>query len=591
MNFSRLFDIIDFQLRQYPQDKALSYYVEDAWRSFSLADCITHINSVSLMAMRSHWKKGDRVAFIFEKNTPYWNFIDFGLLQAGIVTVPIHATSSAEEIIYICRETEAVCLLVSGSGLRSKISRVVQECPDLKEIGAIDNVPGLETWDGFHLRPDETESRLLQQVKDNISEQDLATIIYTSGTTGLPKGVMLSHLNIVSNIKASMTLIPVTPVHRVISFLPISHAFERMVIYSYIAVGAAVYYAEQSELLDRIKSVQPHYLSAVPRFPERVYDIIIARARHQPRWVRWLVQWAIRLGERYSPNRQLDPWYRTQLLFADLLIFRWWRKALGGYLKGVFVGAAALNPKLGRLFTAAGIRIVEGYGLTETSPVVAFNRFEPGGTQFGTVGIVIPGLDVKIDAPNEAGEGEILVKGPNVMQGYYKHPEWTAEVMTDDGWLRTGDVGKFVKKRFLQITDRRKDIFKTTHGKYIAPQSVENHLKTSPYINQCMIIGANKPTIAALIVPDFNYLEQWCKEHGVHWTAPLYMVHNPMVVKKMNEVVAHLNESLSNLEKVKKIHLLPEEWSPESGELTPTLKNKRAVIEKKFAREVGDMFG
>ncbi len=591
MNFTRLFDILDFQWQQYPQDKAFSYISAGEWRSFSLAESLGHINRITLKAWRSQWKKGDNVAFIFEHNSPWWNFVDFGLQQLGIITVPIHATATPEEIAYICNETEAVCLLASGSYIAPRIQGLIGHCPRLQAIYSVgDAVEGREEWDLSGPAPDAAETKALREIKEGISENDLATIIYTSGTTGMPKGVMLSHLNIVSNIKSCMTLIPVTPRHRVLSFLPLSHAFERMVVYSYIAVGASIYYATQQDLLEHIKAVKPHYFSAVPRFLERAYDIILARSRRQPAILRWAVRRAVRLGENYSPRKLMDPWFRFQWLTAGLFVYRWWRRALGGSLKGVFVGAASLNPRLGRLFTAAGIRIVEGYGLTETSPVVAFNRFEPGGTEFGTVGIAVPGVEIHIDSPDDHGEGEIWVKGPNVMKGYYRHPEWTEEIMTSDGWLRTGDIGRIVKKRFLQITDRRKDIFKTTHGKYIAPQRLENRLKSSPYISQCMVIGANRPFVAALVVPDFEALEEWSSENGVHWTAPLYMVHNPRIIQKMNEEVARINENADPLEKIRKIYLTEAEWSSDTGELTPTLKNKRAVIEKKYAREIGGMY-
>ena len=364
-----------------------------------------------------------------------------------------------------------------------------------------------------------------------------------------------------------------------------------MVSYSYIAAGASVYYVDKlPNFVDYAKEIRPHYFSSVPRFLEKFYSGILERAGTMNRLKKGILLWAIALGERYDGKKGIPLLYFLKLKIADLLVFTSWRIALGNRVEGIIVGAAALQPRLGRLFSAAGIEIREGYGLTETSPVISFNRFEPGGVRFGTVGIPIPGIELKINDPNEENEGEILVKGPGVMLGYYNKPELTAEVLDDEGWFHTGDVGKIVHKRFLKITDRKKDIFKTTTGKYVSPQTIENQLNNSSFIEQSMVVGFNRPFVAALVVPAFGLLKKWCEENNVHWTAPQYMVINPKVVQHFEQIFESINEGLVNREKIRKFTLLYEDWSVENGEITPTLKLRRPYLLEKHQAEIDEMY-
>ena len=402
---------------------------------------------------------------------------------------------------------------------------------------------------------------------------------------------MLTHRNIVSNIKSILTLVPVNYRMDALSFLPLSHIFERMVTYLYMAAGTTVWYSDSVEaILADLQEVRPHFFTAVPRILEKMHDHALEERQRRGTLGRKVFDLAIAWGKNYDPLEKLSPvyWLRHQLF--NLLVYRRWRQAVGGRVQGIVCGAAALQVPLAKLLCAAGIPVREGYGLTETSPVVAFNHFEPGLYRHGTVGIPIPGMEVKIDRPDEQGEGEILVKGPNVMTGYLNQPAETAAVFTEDGWLRTGDSGHFERRRFLKITGRKRDFFKTSSGKFVAPQRVESHLLESLYIRQVMVTGINQPCVSALIVPDFPALERWCEENGVHWTAPQFMALNPRVLKFMETVIGELNESLEPHERVKKFTLLHEEWTPQRGELTLTMKLARQVIGEKFSKEIEEMY-
>ncbi|NJK84082.1 MAG: AMP-binding protein [Saprospiraceae bacterium] len=401
--------------------------------------------------------------------------------------------------------------MVQNRELYQKVQQIQSSVLSLKQIYTLERLPDVAHWTALSQEPTARNLLDIQSLKAAIHEDDLATIVYTSGTTGEPKGVMLSHKNIVSNIKATIALVPINCDKITISFLPLSHIFERMVTYTYLATGASLYYIQHIEtLLDDLQRIRPHYFTVVPRLVERAYDTILERATTLSPLRKKILFWSIKVGKQY-PERRLNFGYWCKLQLATVLVFNRWRAMAGWRVEGIIVGAASLAPELGRLFTAAGFNLREGYGLTETSPVIAFNRFEPGGYRFGTVGIAVPSVEIKIDGEEE---GEILVKGPNVMLGYYNKPDDTQAVLLPEGWLRTGDVGKIVHRHFLQITDRKKDIFKTSSGKYVAPQPIEALLKTSPYIAQSMIVGFQRPYITALIVPHFTLLKQWCEEIG-----------------------------------------------------------------------------
>ncbi|MCO6493389.1 MAG: long-chain fatty acid--CoA ligase [Phaeodactylibacter sp.] len=591
MDFRRLFDILPYQQARFPQKVALACKDGIEWKRYSTAACIEEANRVSAGLMALGLKRGDRVAILTQRGSPRWNFLDFGMQQAGIVPVPIHSSCSRKELMFILNDSAAQYCIVANRELLDKVKALQPEAPALKGIFTLQSLPDAPGWDDLVAQPTARHLETLQALRAAIHEDDLATIIYTSGTTGEPKGVMLSHKNIVSNIKATITLIPADYTKRAVSFLPMSHIFERMVAYTYMAVGTSVYYLDQQEnVMDFIKEVKPHYFTAVPRFLEKAYDGILEQASRRSLLLRRLVIWAMAIGESYQARGSFRPLYWLKLQLAGLSVFWYWRRQLGGRVEGIFVGAAALQPRLARLFTAAGIPIREGYGMTETSPVIAFNRFSPGGNRFGTVGIPIPGLELRIDAPEGQEEGEILVKGPNVMMGYYNRPEETAAVYTEDGWLRTGDIGRIVHKRFLQITGRRKDIFKTSGGKYIAPQELEAALRSSPYIEECLALGFQRPFATALVLPNFSLLRSWCEENDIHWTAPQFMVHNHKVELFLAGEIERINQELPPYKRIRNFHLLHEPWSPETGELTPTLKARRDVILEKFSKEVDALY-
>ena len=515
MDFRRLFDIFSYQQARYPKKIALSGRRASRWVSYSTEECLLEINRVSAGLLDLGLKRNDKVIIISPIGNPKWNFLDFGMQQIGVVSVPVHATTQIENIAYIFNETGCTYCILANQELYQKINSIKAQIPQLKKIFLFEGTEELAGWDNLTTQATDQHLATISGLKAAIHEDDLVTIIYTSGTTGKPKGVMLSHKNIVSNIKSTIPLIPVNCDKRAVSFLPLSHIFERMVTYTYMAVGATIYYPEKiEEIGETLKEIKPHYFASVPRLLEKMYEGMNEKVNQKSAFFQRVFRWAIQLGERYNGKKKMALGYWLKLKVADILIFSHWRKLMGGRIEGVIVGAAALQPKLGRLFSAAGIEIREGYGLTETSPVISFNRFEPGGVQFGTVGIPIPGVEVKIDSKNKETEGEILVKGSNVMLGYYNQAELTSQVLTESGWFRTGDIGRFVHKRFLEITDRKKDIFKTSKGKYIAPQKLENKILQSPYIEHCIILGFNRPYVIVLILPSFPQLKKWCEENN-----------------------------------------------------------------------------
>ena len=586
MDFTRLFDILDFQAFRYPQKVALAYQKNGQWQHFSTAQCIALRQEISVGLLNMGVQKGDKIALMSESSSPYWNILDVAILQIGAVVVPLHNNVNAYQLEYIFSQCAIKYAFVSNESERARIEELRFSLPNLKRIFLME-----EDFSTYACVPDALDLQQLDALKNSILPTELATIVYTSGTTAAPKGVMLSHANIVSNIKSILPMIPIDATKTVLSFLPLSHIFERVVTFTYMAAGSSLHYvADIEQLSETMRSVRPHYFSSVPRLFEKSYDKILEKRDEQNLFFQKIINWAIVVGESYDGFNQENIGDILKRKIADLLVYRHWRAALGGRVEGVVVGAAALQPKLGRLFSAAGIQIREGYGMTETSPVIAFNRFEPGGVRFGTVGMLLAGVQLRIDAPNESGEGEILVKGPNVMMGYFEKKEETDAVLNPDGWFRTGDIGKIVFKKFLQLTDRKKDIFKTSHGRYVSPIYLENHLRASPYVEQCMVVGANQPFVSALIVPNFVQLKRWCIENKVHWTGPQYMVINPKVEKFFNKLMFTLNEDLANHEKIQRFHLLFEEWTMAGGELTPTLKIRRSIILEKYKTELGLLY-
>jgi long-chain acyl-CoA synthetase len=591
MDYRRLFELFSYQEFRFPQKVALAQKKGLKWDAYSTKECIAQINRVSAGLLELGLKKGDKAAIYAHIGSPKWNFLDLGMQQIGLVVVPIHSTVSEEHLLHILTEADIQLCVASKRELFQKADRVRPQAPELKHLFTMEQLPDLPGWQDLILEPTDKHFESFQTIRAGIHEDDLATIIYTSGTTGIPKGVMLSHKNLISNIKSTIALVPVNCDKRVLSYLPLSHVFERMVTYAYMAVGASVYYPQENRALpEQLRAVRPHYFTTVPKSLEDIYGYISNKSRKRGLWWRPLNKWAVSVGEKYNDRVRMSFLYWLKLLVANLLVFGYWRRLLGGKVEGIICGAAALPVKIGKVFSAAGVEIREGYGLTETSPVIAMNRFEPGGYRFGTVGIPIPGVEVKIDQINGEEEGEVLVKGPNVMLGYFKQEKATQEAFDEEGWLKTGDLGKWVHKRFLKITGRKKDLFKTTSGRYIAPEPLENVLKNSDFVNDAIVAGANKPMVVAILYPDFKELKDWCEMNRVHWTSPQFMVYNPRVQKLFQQELDGINEKLPHYMQIKKFLLIYKPWSIESGELTPTFKPIREKIKQQYAKELEKLY-
>ena len=585
MELKRLFDIPYYQKEIYPKSDALNAKENGAWKKYSIDDCIDNINKVSLALLASGIVKEDKISLI-SNNRPEWNFVDFGIMQVGAVNVPVYPTITEADYVFIFNDAEVKIVFVSSEELYQKVQNIRSQVPTLKEVITFNKVNGATHFSEFLERckngsNDELQSRMKAANKD-----DLATIIYTSGTTGFPKGVMLSHWNVLSDVIAAKPLMPVGEKDKALSFLPLNHSFEKMILYLYITYGISTYYAESMDTIgDNLREVKPQIMTCVPRLLEKVYEKILAKGQDLKGIKRAMFFWALSLGERWDNQKSNGLWYKIQLAIANKLVFSKWREALGGELRCVVTGSAPMQQKLTRIFTAAKIVVMEGYGLTETSPATNVNHYNLENNMIGTVGPAIPGVEIKI-----AEDGEILVRGDIVMKGYYKRPDLTAEVIDKDGWLHTGDIGEFVQNKFLKITDRKKELFKTSGGKYVAPQPIENKFKEELLIEQMMVVGVNRKFPAALIVPSSNNLRVWCEKHGIKFTNTKEMVLNDEVKKKYNELVEVNNKLFGHSEQIKRFTLVPDEWTIAEGELTPTLKLKRKFIEKKYENEIEGMY-
>lgn len=580
---SRLFDLPDYQLARFPQPDMLAGKVDGAWRAYSTAEVIALVRSLAAgllrLGIQGHdlTPEGQDKVAILSGNRPEWVIVDQAVQQTGAVLVPIYPTINPLELEYVLNESGSKIVFVSNKELFDKVHALKERLPALIGLFTFEDVAGADHWSSLCGPAGEEELRQLDALKASIGPHHLVTILYTSGTTGYPKGVMLSHDNILSNVKACLPILPLDESSRVVSSLPLNHVYERMITYLYIAAGVSIYQAESLETIgEDLREVRPHFFTTVPRLLEKVYERIMAKGAELKGIKRRLFYWAIELGARFEINKPQPLSYRLQLAVADRLVFVKWREALGGSVKTIVTGSAPCQVRLLRLFTAAGIDILEGYGLTETSPVIAVNRVDRKERRFGTVGPIIGGIEVRI-----ADDGEILCKGPNIMLGYYKHPEMTAEAIVD-GWFHTGDIGTLAEGRFLKITDRKKELFKTSGGKYVAPQPIENKMKESPFIEQIMVTGAGRKFTSALVVPRFGRLKEWAKEHGLPDLSHEALIARPEVVALIKKEVERLNEQFNHVEQIKKIELIPTEWTIAGGELTPTLKLKRKVIEERY---------
>ncbi len=585
MEIRRVFDLLAHQLENFPQDDALAAKVSGEWKKWSTQDFYDESLLVARGLIELGIGRGDRVAII-SPNRPEWLIADFGIQHAGAVSVPMYPTITPEDYRFIFGDSGAKIVFVGTKELFDKATEGIKGLANPPAIYTFDQVMGALHWSevmkiGHAVNPKEIDA-----IKAAVTPQDLYTIMYTSGTTGVPKGVMLTHDNLVKNVEGSMPAMPFNENHRALSFLPLSHVYERMVSGIYIRFGVSIYYAESLETIgDNLKEVQPHVFTTVPRLLEKVYDKIVAKGYTLTGIKKQLFFWALNLGLKYEVGKPMGLAYDMQLALANNLIFSKWREALGGNVMAVVSGSAALQPRLARVFRAARIAVMEGYGLTETSPVISVNRMEDEGCRVGSVGPLIGNVEVKL-----AEDGEILTKGPCVFKGYWNRPDLTAESIDTDGWFHTGDVGTWEEGRFLKITDRKKELFKTSGGKYVAPQMIENKLKESLVIEQVMVVGEGQKHPAAIIVPDFAALKSWCQRKGIAYTTNAEMVKLPEIRKKFQEDVDNLNEHLAQWERVKKFALLPEAWTIEKGEITPSLKLRRKVVLEHCRQQMEELY-
>lgn len=574
MSVTRVFDILPQLLEKYNKADALAAKENGKWVKYSTQQFYDNAHNLAYGLLDFGITRDDKIAII-ANNRPEWNFTDYGIQMSGAVSVPIYPTISEPDLNFILNDAKVKYIFVSNTDLYNKVKAVAANAPSVKDIYTFDKVAGAKHWtELLELGKSKPKKAEVESIKASIKADDLLTILYTSGTTGNPKGVMLSHHNLISNSLASQNLCPFQSHWKALSFLPLNHVYERMLTTLYMYLGISIYYAESLETIgDNLKEVKPEVFSTVPRLLEKVYDKIVAKGADLTGIKKKLFFWALDLGLAYELNGANGWWYEMQLKLANKLIFSKWREALGGNIFAVVSGGAALQPRLARVFNSAQITVLEGYGLTETSPVIAVNNFLPNGIKFGTVGPVIDGVTVKI-----AEDGEILVKGPNVMLGYYNRPDATAEVIDSEGWFHTGDIGMFEENRFLKITDRKKEIFKTSGGKYIAPVMIENKLKESPFIEQAMVIGENQKYASALIVPAFAFLKEYCQRKNIPFTSNEELIKNEQIKARIIREVEKVNEHLAQYEKIKNPQFLAREWSIDKGEMTPKLSLKRKVI-------------
>ena len=577
---TRLFDFPYIQLEKFNLSKALNTKYNGEWIATSTEEFVQKANAISRALLRMGVQVDDKIAVISSTNRTEWNILDIGVLQLGAQNVPIYPTITEEEYAYIFNHAETTYCFVSDEVVYEKAKAAMKTSPTIKEIYSFDEIKGCKHWtELLTLGADDSNQAAVEARKDAVKPDDLATIIYTSGTTGTPKGVMLSHHNVVSNVNDSMPRLPIIQGEtRVLSFLPVCHIFERMLHYLYINAGVSIYFGEAlDKIADNIKEVKPNLMSVVPRLVEKIYDSIIAKGTNLSGIKKSLFFWAVEVGLQYEPYGANGWWYEKKLALARKLIFSKWKAALGGALDTMVSGSAALQPRLARIFAAAEMYIMEGYGLTETAPVVSVNMYKDHQFKIGTVGPLIDNVVVKI-----AEDGEILVKGPNVMQGYYKDPDRTADVMTGE-WFHTGDKGEIDADGFLKITGRKKEIFKTSGGKYVSPALLENEMKKSRFIEQIMVVGEGEKMPAAIIQPDFKFIREWAKRHKIALSdSNEELIKNDKVIARIQKEVHHYNESFSKWEKIKKFELTPDVWGIDNGLLTPTMKPKRAKIKAKY---------
>ena len=584
----RTFDILEFCLSKFSRKDALGGKNGNDWYVYSTAEYVEKSHQFAMGLMALGLKKGDKVATV-TTNRPEWNFADMGLAMTGIVHVPIYPTIGEDEYTYILEHAEIKLLLVGDRKLYEKLSPIVAQLPAITFIYSFEEVEGVPNFDEILQLGKDRQQELapqLEEIKKAVDPENLATIIYTSGTTGVPKGVMLTHTNLVSNFLAHSKMHNLGIEHRVISFLPLCHVYERSVNYHFQYKGMGIYYVGNlGQIVSAIKEIKPHMFNSVPRLLERVYDGFVSKGKELSGLKKVVYFWALSLTRHFEYNKKYNLFLKLRIKIADKLIYSKWREALGGNIVYVVSGGAALQPRIARVLGMSGMLNLEGYGLTETSPVIAVNNPATREMKIGTVGAVLENVEVKF-----AEDGEILVKGPSVMKGYYKAPELTAEVIDEEGWFHTGDIGILEDGKFLKITDRKKEMFKLSGGKYIAPQMIENKLKASFFIEQVMVIGAGEKFASALISPNFSYLHDWCSERKIHFQNNEELIHKTEVLAQFQREVVAINKTMGEHEEIKRFRLVNDEWTPQSGELSPTLKLKRNYVSAKYKTIIDEIY-
>jgi long-chain acyl-CoA synthetase len=586
----RLFDCLEFQMHKGGKPDMLAAKETGQWKQYSTSEVISIVDQLAagLLEMGAGFGDGsvegrDKIA-VLSKNRPEWLMLDLAVQKSGAVLTPFYPTIHINELEYVLNDAKVKYMFVNDETDFEKVTSIKQRVPSLRAIYTFEKIDNASHWSEIFIPVTESIKNNLKNISDRITNEDLATIIYTSGTTGKPKGVMLSHRNILSNVIASIPCLPVADL-KVLSFLPLNHIYERMISYFYMYKGASIYYAESLEsIADNLKEVQPNMFTTVPRLLEKVYDKIMKKGSDLTGIKKKLFFWAHDLASRFEVNKHQGVWYNMQLALANKLIFKKWREALGNNILCIVSGGAACQVRLIRIFTAAKIPVLEGYGLTETSPVISVNRYQEENRKFGTVGPLLDNVEVKI-----AKDGEILCKGPNIMMGYYRQPDLTNEVIID-GWFHTGDIGTIVDNKYLKITDRKKEMFKTSGGKYVAPLPIENKLKESVLIEQAMVVGADKKYVGALIVPSFPNLKEWAKQQGIEDRSNEALIKNPKVKELYKDLIETFNKYFNQVEQIKRFELLPFEWTIEGGEMTPKLSIKRKVVMEKNAPAIDRIY-
>jgi long-chain acyl-CoA synthetase len=592
MECKRLFDCIEHQLQHFPKADMLSGKENGVWRKYSTQEIAATVNQLSAglltlgLSGNDFTPEGSDKIAIISSNRPEWLMADMATQQIGVIWVPVYPTTNPLELIFILNDASVQYMFASNQDLYNKVMSIKDQVPCLKEVFTFDHIEGAKHWTSL-LNKDTEILAQVEVIKKSIPVEQVATFIYTSGTTGTPKGVMLTHKSIYFNLQCGKESFPFpdNPTYKVLSFLPLNHIFEKVASYIYMYSGMSIYYAESLDTIgDNLKEISPDAFSTVPRLLEKVFEKIMLKGEELTGIKRKLFFWAVALGEQYDNLIPGSLWYRLQLKLANKLIFNKWREALGGNVKFIVTGGAACQVKLLRIFNAAQINVYEGYGPTENSPIISINLRTPGGTKFGTVGHVIKGVEYKLEA-----DGEICVAGPSVMLGYYKRPDLTAETIIN-GWLHTGDIGEIIDGKFLKITDRKKELFKTSGGKYVAPQPIENKMKESPFIEQIILIGDNKKFVSALIVPGFAKLKEWAKHHGIEYSSNESIIKNSMVLAMFTDIVDEYNQLFNQVEQVKKFTLIPREFSIDKQEMTPKLSIRRKIIIANFQAEIDAMY-